>query len=130
MDITALSPETLKELLNLAEQKQALLKQIAVIDNSIAKIASGSALPASAPKKAAKAVKKAPTSKRGKRGNLKEGIISLLTEAGATGIAVLEIAKKLSTKPQSIHAWFQTTGKKVPGISKAGRGVYSLSPAA
>lgn len=130
MDITAISPETLKELIKLAEQKQALLEQIAVIDSSIAKISSGSALPAAAPKKAAKTVKKASVAKRGKRGGLKEGIVSLLSEAGASGIAVLEIAKKLSVKPQGIHAWFQTTGKKVPGIAKVGRGVYSLASAA
>ena len=124
MNIETLTPEVLREVLSLVEKKQSLDAEIAKIDTRIRQISGGIETGKSAtPKKTPQ--KRAPKIKRGK---LKESILRLLEEAGQQGVGVQEIATKLAAKPQSVHAWFQTTGRKVPGISKAGRGRYALAP--
>ncbi len=67
--------------------------------------------------------------KRGKRGAVKELILAGLKEAGEAGIAVKHLAAKLAIKPQNIHVWLHTTGKKSGLVEAAERGVYRLKQA-
>lgn len=134
MDLTTLDPLVLRELLKLAEQKALLAKQITEIDAKINAVAGGGKLPktargAGAPK--AEVTKKDSGKKpvkTGKRGQLKEQIVSLLTKVGAEGLSVKEITKELGVKNQNVHVWFSTTGKKVPGITKLQGARYALIP--
>lgn len=148
MDLTQLSPEVLRELIKLTEQKSSLQKQIAAIDARLSALGSGKSSTPKAPKgtgkrgrpakaktgapkapKAAKAPKKAKAPKApkaaGKRGALKNDILKLLSEAGAGGASVKDISSKLGVKNQNVHVWFSTTGKKLPGISKVGEARYA-----
>src|SRR5205814_9008305 len=70
----------------------------------------------------AKATKKS----RSKRGALKEQILSALSSAGQAGVRVTELAAVLGTKAANIHAWFHSTGKKVPGLAKVSGGHYRM----
>jgi len=71
-------------------------------------------------------VKARKSSKHSKRGAVKELILAGLKEAGEAGIAVKHLAAKLGIKPQNVHVWFHTTGKK-SGLTEAlGRGIYRL----
>lgn len=62
----------------------------------------------------------------GRRGKLKSSILAILKAAGPEGIAVKDVAAKLKAKPQNIHVWFSSTGKKVPGLVRVSEGRYSL----
>jgi len=134
MDITSLSPEVLRELAKLAEQKVALTKQIAVIDGKINALAKGiaatkskAASSASEPNSPA-ASRKGPSTKpkTGRRGQLKQQIIALLSKVGQEGMGVKEISKTLGVKNQNVHVWFSTTGRKVEGITKLEGARYAL----
>jgi hypothetical protein len=138
MDITSLSPEVLRELAKLAEQKVALTKQIAVIDGKINALAKGisvtkskAASSATEPNSPA-ASRKSPTAKAktGRRGQLKQQITALLSNAGQEGMGVKEISKTLGVKNQNVHVWFSTTGRKVEGITKLEGARYALIPVA
>jgi DNA-binding NarL/FixJ family response regulator len=134
MDLTTLDPFVLRELAKLAEQKVALAKQIAEIDAKINAVANGNKAPKAA--RGVKAPKVEPVKKEagkkpaktGKRGQLKEQIISLLSKVGVEGLSVKEITKELGVKNQNVHVWFSTTGKKVPGITKLQGARYALIP--
>lgn len=64
--------------------------------------------------------------KRGKRGSVSELILAGLKEAGDAGIAVKHLAVKLGIKPQNIHVWLHTTGKKNGLVRAVGQGLYRL----
>ncbi len=145
MDLTKLNTGVLRDLLKLTEQKADLLQQIADIDKSIGALASGTApavtrvkrtrrtrkvrayrkrlAPVETPGAAAPKVRKA---RRGRRGALKERILALLAVSGSGGIAVRDIAAKLNAKPQNIHVWFSTTGKKLKEVKKVGEARYAI----
>lgn len=151
MDLTQLSPAVLSELIALSEQKQTLLAEIAKIDETILKVASGSVRPApTAPRatKAAKAPKapavkpaplaeesapaaeKAPAAPRAKRGALKEGILQALQAAGPEGISISDLASQLGVDAKNVNVWFSTTGKKIEGLTKLAPGRYALGAVA
>jgi hypothetical protein len=46
---------------------------------------------------------------------------------GDAGVKVADLAKTLKVKGTNLHVWFATTGKKNPGIKKAGKGHYKLA---
>ncbi len=60
-----------------------------------------------------------------KAGATKDAIIELVKGAGKAGITVKEIAAKLGVKPQRIHVWFGSTGKKVKEIKKVKPATYA-----
>ncbi len=124
MDLTSLSPEVLRELAKLADQKVALLKQISDIDGKFTAVAHGNSPKPSSLSAANK--KAAPKAKTGRRGHLKGQIVGLLEKAGYAGLAVKEISKTLGVKNQNVHVWFSTTGKKVEGITKLDGAKYAL----
>lgn len=124
-----LSPQSLRSLIPLAEKREALRAEIAKIETEISRIAAGGDVegkmargrrktPATATPKSDK------TGKPRKRGAVKELILAGLKSAGEAGIAVKDLAEKLGLKPQNVHVWFHTTGKKNPNVEKAGKGTY------
>ena len=64
--------------------------------------------------------------KRGKRGAVKEKIISKLKASGEKGISVPELSSALRMESRNVHSWFQTTGKRIAGIKKVGRARYTM----
>lgn len=80
------------------------------------------------------AVKEAPVKKAApakastrKRGDMKGKILKALKDAGAKGVSVKDISTALKVKPANVHSWFQTTGKKMPGIKKIGKALYTIT---
>lgn len=142
MELAKLTSEQSKQITKLLEQKESLQQELEKIDQKLTNYerGKGSAVapapsrkkgrvgrpPKEATKKAAKKTT-AKTRKRAPRGQLKEGIINELSNAGKEGLTVKELAERLKTKPANIHAWFFTTGKRMKGIKKVGAGKYSLS---
>ncbi len=138
-----LSTATLRSVLSFSEKRDALLAELHKVETEISKaLGSGVAAKAatlghetghgrtagsSSPKVSAK--RKTVPANRGKRGAVKELILAGLKEAGEAGIAVRHLAAKLAIKPQNIHVWLHTTGKK-SGLTEAlGKGVYRLKQA-
>lgn len=130
-----LSAASLRSLLALAEKKEALLIEISKIDSEISnaletgsgaksEIAEKPAKKAGRRKKVGGATSKA--AKTGKRGRVKELILAGLKEAGEAGIAVKDLAVKLGLKPQNLHVWFHTTGKKSDLTERVSNGIYRL----
>lgn len=138
MDLTSLTASDLRKISSLIEKKSKLSEQIAEIDKELASFG-GSAAPAAAAAPAKKTrgrkpgstVKKAgrPSTRKvaggGRRGAVKDAILSILQSTGSEGVSVKDIAARLGQKPANIHAWFQATGKKTPEIKKVGKGTYA-----
>lgn len=134
-----LSTASLRSILALSEKRDGLLADIQKIDEQLSKAFEGGGNVVVTGHKTgngrkrgrpAKASVQAPTisttAKRRKRGSVKNLILAGLKEAGEAGIAVKHLAVKLGLKPQNIHVWFHTTGKK-SGLTEAlGKGVYRL----
>ena len=143
MEVSHITVPVLRRLLTLSEKKESLLNEIGSIDKEIVSLTSGK--PAAAAPKAAAPQAAAPqvaapkgkpgrppgkTGKRGKRGALKEKILALLADAGEAGARVKDIAIKLGAKPQNIHVWFSSTGKKLANVKRVDAGHYKVVGAA
>ncbi len=151
MPIENLNAASLQKLIKKLERRDALAAEIKEIEADIANFF-GKAPTTAAPKatRATKgkrrgskkvgrpkasaapvAAKAAPIAtkgrKTGRRGALKAKILAALTDAGASGVAVRDLAKKFKMKPQNIHVWFSSTGRNIPEIERLGEGRYRLS---
>ncbi len=128
-----LSTSSLRSLLALTEKRDELLAEIQKIETKISDaLQGGSSARITTGHKTGngrKAGRPAKTAKHGNRGALKELILAGLREAGEAGIAVRHLAAKLGLKPQNIHVWLHTTGKKTGLIKALGNGVYRLEEA-
>lgn len=122
-----LSSASLRELVTLTEKREKLTNELSAIEAQIA-AAIGGTSPKNGRKVESKRAVKA-QKKRGKRGAVKELVLAALKEAGEAGIAVKHLAAKLAIKPQNLHVWFHTTGKKSGLVEAAGKGVYRLKQA-
>ncbi len=126
-----LSSATLRSLVSLTEKRENLLGELAAIEKQISEALNGASVTSSKPvgrrggsvgnSRPAK-----PAKRGGKRGAVKELILAGLKEAGEAGIAVKHLAAKLTIKPQNLHVWFHTTGKKSGLVEAAGKGIYRL----
>lgn len=138
-----LSTDSLRSILSLSEKRDALLAELQKIETEISKaFASGAATEttiashktgngrsiAVSSTKAAKG-RNASVQRGGKRGAVKELILAGLKGAGETGIAVKHLAAQLAIKPQNLHVWLHTTGKKSGLVEAVGKGVYRLKQA-
>ena len=129
MDIHSLTSAHLKQAIQLLAKREALQKRIAGLDAQISDLLGDET--AAAPRKngrvktKAKATKARDTKSHG-RGALKDSILAELRAAGTGGVSVKSLVEKLGNKSANLHAWFNMTGKNVPGIKKIGRGVYRL----
>jgi hypothetical protein len=121
-----LSSAALRNLVTLAEKRERLTSELSAIEAQIAATLGGT--PIAKVKVKTERAAKAPK-KRGKRGAVKELILAGLKEAGEAGIAVKHLAAKLALKPQNLHVWFHTTGKKSGLVEAAGKGIYRLKQA-
>lgn len=126
MDIHSLTSAHLKRAINLLAKKEALQKQLSTLDSQISSLLGGrEATPRKAAAPGTKAIKG--RAKKGRRrGDLKQSILAELRQAGLEGVTVKNLVQKLGSKSANIHAWFNMTGKNVPGLTKTGRGMYRL----
>jgi hypothetical protein len=118
----------LKEMISLQEKRAALQREIESIQQQLQALhqsliegASEVSMPA-----AAAAPKQSPKT-RGKRGSMKETILSALEAAGSEGVRVKELAAVIGTKPVNVYSWFHSTSKRNPSIVKLSGGHYRLS---
>jgi len=134
MNLSNLTSNTLKALVNLTKKKESLIKEIEQIEIQLEGLFTGKAPKLSGKrrgrpaKKSAKTVTKAPkaAAKRSPRGALGTKVLKALEAAGDAGVKVVELAKTLKVKGPNLHIWFATTGKKNKGIKKIGKGHYQL----
>ena len=114
----------LKEMITLEEKRAALESQITGLDQRLAVLQS-ELYGSSATKAKAKAapIKVA----RKQRGALKGQILETLQAAGPKGVAVLDLARMLGTKPANIHSWFSVNFKKIANLKKVGAAQYALN---
>lgn len=129
-----LSSASLRSLVSLTEKREKLLGELSAVEAKISAALDGASIGSAKPTarrgekvgniRSAKPAKRG--SKRGKRGAVKELILAGLKEAGDAGIAVKHLAAKLAIKPQNLHVWFHTTGKKSGLVKALGKGVYRL----
>ena len=123
MDISKINSSVLRQVLKLAEKRDALVASLAKIDAEIAR--AYSLKPGAAKVKALK-VGTVKSKGRGRRGALTAQILAALKAAGDKGVAVKELSKKLGVKNQNVHVWFSSTGKKLGNIVKISAGRYRL----
>lgn len=126
-----LSADSLRALVSLTEKREKLLAELSDVEAKISGALNGVSVASSKPvgrrgglvgnSRLAK-----PAKRGGKRGAVKELILAGLKEAGEAGIAVKHLAAKLAIKPQNLHVWLHTTGKKSGLVEAAGKGVYRL----
>ncbi len=127
-----LSTDSLRSILSLSEKRDALLAELQKVETEISKalgsgtFAKASTLSRKTGSGRAVAASEKTSPKRGRRGAVKELILAGLKEAGEAGIAVKHLAAKLAIKPQNLHVWFHTTGKKTGLVKALGKGVYRL----
>lgn len=122
MKLSNLSSAQLNQIARLIAKKETLLSRLAKIDAELAKF-DGS------PVAAVAASAKSPAARKSRKGGvkLKDSILKALTAAGAKGVKVGDLAKKLGVKPGNVFSWFYTTGKKNSAIKKVGEARYALT---
>lgn len=125
MNVNNISSATLKQLSILIKKREILEAQLGKVESQISSAFSGVKV-AKAPKAKADRPAKSSGKGRGKRGALKEAIVALLEKAGGVGLSAKEVSKKLGIPNQRVHVWFGTTGKKIEGLTKPGKGIWAL----
>jgi len=125
--MTTPTTSQLEHILKLSKEKDILQEKLERIDQQIEAVYGGKATDASTPPSAVKTRK--PRAKRAasSRGGLKEQILALLGSVGPDGLSVKDIAAKIGGKRGSVNVWFYTTGKKVDGLKKVGRGIFAFN---
>lgn len=124
--------DRLKAMLSLEEKRSALQQQLDALHQKLSALKDQLFDEAPSTRTAKIASIKAPARAkagrkgRSKRGALKEQILAALNSAGQAGVRVTELAGALGTKAANIHAWFHSTGKRVPGLTKVSGGHYRL----
>jgi hypothetical protein len=125
MSIKNLSSIQLNKLIKLVAEKEKHIAKILKIDELLARLEAGVAA-ATGPLKTSRGRKAGGRRSGGRKTKLKSGILAELKAAGAKGISVADLSKKLKTKPNNVFSWFYTTGRKVKGIKKVGPARYAL----
>lgn len=124
MKLSNLSSAQLNQIARLIAKKETLLTRLLKIDAELAKFEGG-------PLVSVKSVKAsvAPVARKARKGGvkLKDSILKALAAAGAKGVKVGDLAKKLGVKPGNVFSWFYTTGKKNSAIKKVGEARYALT---
>lgn len=119
--------ERLKAMLGLEEKRAILQKELDALTAQLSSLKDHlfDETPVTIAKPAAIRVKRAGKG-RAQRGALKEQIVGALQNAGSAGVRVNELAAALGTKAANIHAWFHSTAKRIPGITKVSGGHYRM----
>ena len=132
MSLTNLTSQSLRSILPLTEKREALIAKLEQVEAEIAKALDGTSVGnGRTVRKETLRVSATATvpGKRAKRGAVRELILAGLREAGDAGIAVKHLATQIGIKPQNIHVWMHTTGKKSGLVRALGNGVYRLEEA-
>jgi len=121
-----ISSATLRKMVRLSERKEALMSQIQELDRQMIALQE----PGSVESRPSVHFQRANRMKTGKprtqRGALKEKIVGALRTAGARGMTIQEMSRKLKVKPANLYVWFNGTGRKTKGIKKAGPAKYQF----
>jgi hypothetical protein len=115
MKLSDLTSAQLAELSRLIAQKEKFAAQLAAIDAKIEGLGGGKVRAV----KGTKVAGRRGPRKGSKPGRLKEAILAALQAAGG-GLTIKELSAKLKVKPNNLYSWFNTTGRKVSGLKKAG----------
>lgn len=126
MKFSTLSSAQLNLITRLIAKKETLLARIEKIDAQLAKFEGSPAASSSVAKSAPAPAAVARKSRKGGV-KLKDSILKALAAAGAKGVKVGDLSKKLGVKPGNIFSWFYTTGKKNSSIKKVGEARYALT---
>lgn len=116
MALASLSSLQLRQLIRLVKEKETLQAKLNRVSQALLALengGTGSSVPAR-------------TRRRRRRSSLQEAILPKLQAAGKTGLSVQELSAALSAKPASVSVWLYTTGKKIKGIKKIGRGRFAF----
>jgi hypothetical protein len=124
MKLTDLSSAQAAALIKLLKRKEKLQGQLAEVEADLAALSSGKVVEA----KVGKPARKKESAPRAKRGELQQQILGLLKDAGKEGMAVKDMAAKLKSPMQRLNVWLYTSGKKIPGLKKVGRGRFAYQP--
>lgn len=117
MALSDLSSTQLERLVQLIKEKEALHAQLDRVNQSLGALEKGEA------PNDGKALRQVRGRRR--RAGLKDVLLKTLESAGKAGMTVKELAEKLGAKTSSVSVWFYTTGKKVKGVKKVGKGKYA-----
>jgi hypothetical protein len=117
MALTDLSSAQLERLVRLIEEKETLQAELKRVNQSLDALEKGETSDGSKPPRQVR--------KSRRHSRLKEALLKSLQSAGKAGLTVKELADTLKAKPSSVSVWFYTTGKKVKGIKKVGKGKYA-----
>ena len=120
MALSDLSSAQLQQLIHLVKEKESLQVQLAGVKRSLDGLFAGNSV-----EKKTSGVKE-PKVRR--RAALKDGLLKKLQAAGKDGLTIKELAASLRAKPASVSVWFYTTGKKIKGIKKVGKGRFAYAP--
>jgi hypothetical protein len=125
-----ISSATLRQMVGLSEQKEALLSQIQELDRQMAALQQP---PGEGPKAKSRVrpfTRRSATKRsqmRTPRGELKAKIIGALRAAGRSGATIQELSERLKVKPANLYVWFNGTGRKTRGVKKLGPARYGFS---
>ena len=121
----------IRQIIPLAEKREALLKKIDELDEQISELKAAKPVPQ--PREEPRPVRKEPA--RSNAGKVAESeknedttakILKLLKTAGAKGISTKEIASRLGMKVQNVHVWFSFKGRKLSALQKVGQARWTL----
>ena len=118
MNLTNISAQDFKRVFKLLKAKEKLTAKLAVIEEQLERFESGRAHRGTISDSVG-------LESGGKRGKLKDSIVTALQAAGKDGLEVKVLAEKLGVEGVRISTWFATTGKKIKEIKKLGRGQFA-----
>lgn len=132
MKISDLQANDLRELLELTEKRERLAAELSEVERRIATIYSrkGESEVRNGGLRLNRLRRNGSVRRRAgnKRGAVRAAVMEALRQSGLQGISVTEMARAIGQKPENLHVWFSTTGKKVDSIEKVGPGRYRLRP--
>lgn len=121
----------IRQIIPLAEKREALLKRIEELDGQISKLKATK--PAPPARAESKPLRKEPVRRNVERAATPEKpedttakIMKLLKAAGTKGITTKEIAARLGMKVQNVHVWFSFKGRKLSALHKVGQARWTL----
>jgi len=122
---------SLKELMQLEEERMSIEHNLAALDSRICAL-HGTLLNHSAGRPFRARLKDRNDGstygrRRMGRGELRSRILELLQTAGNRGVRVQEVASLLTMKSVNIHSWFHTAQRRFPQIQKIGPSRYRLN---
>ncbi|MGD9897005.1 MAG: hypothetical protein AB7T14_08045 [Candidatus Methylacidiphilaceae bacterium] len=123
MKLTQITSAQLNEIARLVQEKESLLKKVSEINKRLQYLPVDGRGRSTAPRG------RIPGRAGRHPGKLKAAVLDALAAAGSEGLSVKELSSKLGVKPNNLHSWFYTTGKKVKHLVKSADRRYIYTPA-